>query len=226
MTRQITVGVADLKSAMDFYDPLLATIGFAREWSNDTGASYARIGTTDKVVLAGNAASVLRATDATPLRVSALNRTSLEAFHLAGRVQTDPTNAPSLITLDGTSAAVVVDPDGNALEAVYTSQTAASLIATAHSGASSMAEVPAIPSRAVASSVSSSASNSGPNLGPTGEAPLLDIQGLKTHFKTDDGFVKSVDGVDIAIHRGETAFVAPITQHSDGSCCFHAFAAN
>ncbi len=37
-----------------------------------------------------------------------------------------------------------------------------------------------------------------------GGAPLLDIQGLKTYFKTDDGFVKSVDGVDIAIHKGET----------------------
>ena len=35
-------------------------------------------------------------------------------------------------------------------------------------------------------------------------APLLDIQGLKTHFATDDGMVRAVDGVDIAIHAGET----------------------
>jgi peptide/nickel transport system ATP-binding protein len=34
--------------------------------------------------------------------------------------------------------------------------------------------------------------------------PLLDIQGLKTHFATDDGMVRAVDGVDIAIHRGQT----------------------
>jgi peptide/nickel transport system ATP-binding protein len=34
--------------------------------------------------------------------------------------------------------------------------------------------------------------------------PLLDIKGLKTHFKTDDGMVRAVDGVDIAVHRGET----------------------
>ncbi len=32
--------------------------------------------------------------------------------------------------------------------------------------------------------------------------PLLEIQGLKTHFKTDDGLVRAVDGVDISIHRG------------------------
>ena len=33
---------------------------------------------------------------------------------------------------------------------------------------------------------------------------LLEIQGLKTHFKTDDGWLHAVDGVDIAIDRGET----------------------
>ena len=38
-------------------------------------------------------------------------------------------------------------------------------------------------------------------------APLLDIRGLKTHFKTDDGIVQAVDGVDLAIHRGETVGV-------------------
>jgi peptide/nickel transport system ATP-binding protein len=38
-------------------------------------------------------------------------------------------------------------------------------------------------------------------------APLLDIRGLKTHFKTDDGMVQAVDGVDLTIHRGETVGV-------------------
>src|ERR1700690_4081152 len=33
---------------------------------------------------------------------------------------------------------------------------------------------------------------------------LLDIRGLKTHFKTDDGMVRAVDGVDLHIDRGET----------------------
>jgi peptide/nickel transport system ATP-binding protein len=36
---------------------------------------------------------------------------------------------------------------------------------------------------------------------------LLDIQGLKTHFKTDDGWLYAVDGVDIAIDAGETVCV-------------------
>jgi peptide/nickel transport system ATP-binding protein len=33
---------------------------------------------------------------------------------------------------------------------------------------------------------------------------LLDIRGLKTWFKTDDGMVQAVDGVDLHIDRGET----------------------
>ncbi len=34
--------------------------------------------------------------------------------------------------------------------------------------------------------------------------PLLEIKGLKTHFKTDDGWLHAVDGVDMTIEAGET----------------------
>ncbi|MBC5768603.1 ABC transporter ATP-binding protein [Ramlibacter albus] len=36
---------------------------------------------------------------------------------------------------------------------------------------------------------------------------LLDIQGLKTHFQTDDGWLHAVDGVDISVDSGETVCV-------------------
>ncbi|NRF68297.1 ABC transporter ATP-binding protein [Aquincola sp. S2] len=36
---------------------------------------------------------------------------------------------------------------------------------------------------------------------------LLEIQGLKTHFKTDDGWLHAVDGVDLSVDRGETVCV-------------------
>ncbi len=36
---------------------------------------------------------------------------------------------------------------------------------------------------------------------------LLDIQGLKTHFKTDDGWLHAVDGVDLSVDGGETLCV-------------------
>ncbi|GIX08513.1 ABC transporter ATP-binding protein [Elioraea sp.] len=35
-------------------------------------------------------------------------------------------------------------------------------------------------------------------------ARLLEIRGLKTHFATDDGWVRAVDGVDLTLDRGET----------------------
>ena len=38
-------------------------------------------------------------------------------------------------------------------------------------------------------------------------APLLDIQGLKTHFKTDDGWLHAVDGVSLQVAAGETVGV-------------------
>ena len=37
-----------------------------------------------------------------------------------------------------------------------------------------------------------------------GEAALLDIRGLKTHFATDEGVVQAVDGVDLIVGHGET----------------------
>ena len=37
--------------------------------------------------------------------------------------------------------------------------------------------------------------------------PLLEIKGLKTHFKTDDGWLHAVDGVDLAVESGETVAV-------------------
>ncbi len=39
------------------------------------------------------------------------------------------------------------------------------------------------------------------------EAPLLEIAGLKVHFKTDDGMVRAVDGVDLSVNRGETVSI-------------------
>lgn len=37
--------------------------------------------------------------------------------------------------------------------------------------------------------------------------PLLRIRQLRTHFRTDDGVVSAVDGVDLDVHRGETVCV-------------------
>jgi ABC-type dipeptide/oligopeptide/nickel transport system ATPase component len=33
---------------------------------------------------------------------------------------------------------------------------------------------------------------------------LLEVKGLKTHFFTDEGVVRAVDGIDLYINKGET----------------------
>ena len=42
---------------------------------------------------------------------------------------------------------------------------------------------------------------------PPAPASLLQIKDLKVHFKTDDGWLHAVDGVDLSIDRGETVSV-------------------
>ena len=49
-----------------------------------------------------------------------------------------------------------------------------------------------------------------PNVAPASwitDMALLEIKGLKTHFKTDDGWLHAVDGVDLSIDAGETVGV-------------------
>lgn len=41
----------------------------------------------------------------------------------------------------------------------------------------------------------------------TSEANLLEVRGLRTHFKTDEGVVKAVDGVDLDVPRGKVLCV-------------------
>ena len=34
--------------------------------------------------------------------------------------------------------------------------------------------------------------------------PLLEVRGLKTHFRTDRGLFRAVDGIDFTVGRGQT----------------------
>jgi peptide/nickel transport system ATP-binding protein len=46
-----------------------------------------------------------------------------------------------------------------------------------------------------------------PEVKPVAATSLLEIRGLRTHFASDEGMVHAVDGVDLAINRGETVCV-------------------
>ena len=54
--------------------------------------------------------------------------------------------------------------------------------------------------------MSGSASSTGGALRASrpGEAPFLDVRDLRVHFPTDDGLVKSVDGLSFGVERGRT----------------------
>jgi oligopeptide/dipeptide ABC transporter ATP-binding protein len=52
--------------------------------------------------------------------------------------------------------------------------------------------------------MSTSAIASAPTGPKVGAVPILEIDGLKTHFFTRDGVVKAVDGVSYDLHKGET----------------------
>jgi peptide/nickel transport system ATP-binding protein len=42
-------------------------------------------------------------------------------------------------------------------------------------------------------------------MGALGDDEILQVTGLSTHFPTDDGVVRAVDHVDLALKRGDTA---------------------
>ncbi|MEK7827964.1 MAG: ABC transporter ATP-binding protein, partial [Thermodesulfobacteriota bacterium] len=37
--------------------------------------------------------------------------------------------------------------------------------------------------------------------------PILEVRGLRTHFKTERGIVRAVDGVDLRVEAGRTVGV-------------------
>ncbi len=164
MISHLSLGVSDLGAAVRFYDAVLATIGYVRLTTSDTSVGYGRVGSDGTLVLLSRSIMPETQHGAGKVSLSALHQSAVGAFYLAGLAYGGRDAGAPAARGRGVFGAVVTDPDGHHVEAVYMTNSAAAARG----------------------------------------APLLDIQGLKTHFKTDDGWVKSVDGVDISIHKGET----------------------
>jgi catechol 2,3-dioxygenase-like lactoylglutathione lyase family enzyme len=120
MLHHLSIGVTDLARSASFYDAVLATLGYARIWTDETAIGYGSPGGGDKLAIK------LRERTHAPgpgfhVALSAPSRDAILRFHAAALEHGGRDNgAPGLRPHYGPNyyAAFVVDPDGYPLEAV------------------------------------------------------------------------------------------------------------
>lgn len=121
MLGHISFGVCDIRRAVEFYDRVLAPIGFVRVWNNEKGAGFGPAGANDKFALFEDteARSPGRGFH---LAFAAPDRAAVDAFHAAAiDAGAKSAGAPGLRPHYGASyyAAFVIDLDGYKIEAVH-----------------------------------------------------------------------------------------------------------
>lgn len=121
MLDHVSLGVVGLARAGDFYDAVLATLGYVRLHANARGIQYGIAGSLDEPPFAILAANEVAATRCFHLALRAPSPASVDAFHAAalsrGGVDDGPPG-PRDAYGPGYYAAFVVDLDGHRLEAV------------------------------------------------------------------------------------------------------------
>jgi catechol 2,3-dioxygenase-like lactoylglutathione lyase family enzyme len=117
----LSFGVFDLDRAVRFYDAVLAPVGMARVWADDTAAGYGPPGGNDTLALKRQPQPVVPPGPGFHLAFDAPTREAVDRFHAAALAQGGrDAGAPGLRPHYGPSyyAAFVHDPDGHKLEAV------------------------------------------------------------------------------------------------------------
>lgn len=127
MLHHLSLGVRDIDRAAAFYDAALATLGYARVWSDigpdisDQAVGYGETGGGDKLAIKQRAGTRPPG-PGFHLAFAAPSREAVIAFHRAALAHggTDD-GQPGLRPQYGPSyfAAFVIDPDGYRLEAVH-----------------------------------------------------------------------------------------------------------
>jgi len=128
MLHHISLGVADIEGAVEFYDAALRPLGYLRVWSDlrrgETGQAvgYGSPGGGDKLALKQVAKGAIANVPGFHVAFAADTREAVDAFHAAaiaaggrdnGRPGLRPNYGPNYY------ASFVVDPEGYRLEAVY-----------------------------------------------------------------------------------------------------------
>lgn len=120
MLSHISFGTTDLDVSIAFYDAVLSAIGIGRLWTVEDGAGYGEAGAEDRFAIKLNPGATA-AGAGFHCAFEAPTRHSVDAFHHAGVASGGIDNgAPGLRPHYGQNyyAAFLIDPHGNAIEAV------------------------------------------------------------------------------------------------------------
>ncbi len=123
MLDHVSFGVTDLSRAADFYDAVLAPLGYVRLFANARGVGYGPPGAKDEgfaILATGDAAAAPGV--GCHLALAARDRASVDGFHAAAlRMGASDEGAPGLRPAYGAGyyAAFVRDLDGYRIEAVF-----------------------------------------------------------------------------------------------------------
>ena len=121
MLGHLSFGVSNLDRSTDFYDAVMAALGFRRVWISANGVGYGLEPGKDKLALFPRA-------DASPpgpgfhLAFDAADRTGVDRFHAAALAAGGTCAGPPGLRPYYSAtyyAAFVIDPDGYRLEAVH-----------------------------------------------------------------------------------------------------------
>ena len=122
MLGHLSFGVRDLARSTEFYDRILAPLGYVRIWSNQRGVGFGEEGGGDKLALFAQAERALAPGPGFHLAFTAPSREAVHAFHVeALRAGGRDCGAPGPRPHYGATyyAAFILDPDGYKLEAVH-----------------------------------------------------------------------------------------------------------
>jgi catechol 2,3-dioxygenase-like lactoylglutathione lyase family enzyme len=122
MLGHLSFGVDDLARSADFYDKILAPLGYVRVWANERGAGFGEKGGNDRFALFSRPGQVIPPGPGFHLSFVAPSRDAVDAFHAAAILAGGKdAGAPGLRPRYGPDyyAAFVIDLDGYKLEAKH-----------------------------------------------------------------------------------------------------------
>jgi catechol 2,3-dioxygenase-like lactoylglutathione lyase family enzyme len=121
MLHHLSFGTADIARSIVFYDAVLAALGYARVWADDTAVGYGYPGAGDKLAIKLRSDGILVPGPGFHVAFAAADRDAVARFYEAALEHGGKDNGPPGLRPqygENYYAAFVFDPDGYAIEAV------------------------------------------------------------------------------------------------------------